>query len=215
MKQPRRITRPAVCLACLLLMVPGCDWIKARFYISHMESGDRVAKLQVQKIVSMLDISPGIVIADIGAGSGLFTQPLAEKTGPAGTVFAADINPELLEYIAGIKRTAKCGIVKTVLAAENDPRLPAPVDLVFFCDTLHYVADQPGYLARLAAYVKPDGRIAIIDFTRNWPPSSNRFTTDELVSWMRQAGFTVEAKHDFIQDEFFLLFRRKQINAGI
>lgn len=198
----------------MLLLISGCDWIKARFYISHMESNDRVAKLQVEKIVNILDVSPGIVIADIGAGSGLFTFPLAEKTGPGGTVYAADINPELLEYIAGVTRTPRSGTVKTVLSAENDPRLPAQVDLVFFCDTLHYVADQPGYLARLASYVKPGGRIAIIDFTRNWPPQSNRFTTGELITWMSQAGFTVEANHDFIQDEFYLIFGRTQINAG-
>jgi arsenite methyltransferase len=208
--KPKSINVIAVCFILALCTTTGCDWIKARFYISHMESEDRVAKLNVERIIKALEIRPGIVIADVGAGSGLFTFPLADRTGPGGTVYASDINPKLLEHIAGVKRPGNSGAVIPVLAAENDPKLPVPVDLVFFCDTLHYIADQPGYLMRLSTYVKPGGRIAIIDFTRNWPPSSNRFTTRELVSWMERAGFTVNKAHEFIQDEFFIIFSRSQ-----
>jgi arsenite methyltransferase len=208
--KPKSINVIAACIALALCMTTGCDWIKARFYIFHMESEDRVAKLNVQRIINALEIRPGIVIADIGAGSGLFTFPLADRSGPGGTVYASDINPKLLEHISGVKRPGKSGAVIPVLAAENDPKLPVTVDLVFFCDTLHYIADQPGYLARLAAYVKPGGRIAIIDFTQNWPPSSNRFTTRDLSSWMEKAGFKVSTSHEFIQDEFFIVFSRVQ-----
>jgi arsenite methyltransferase len=208
-KSPRPLPLMITCAAILLLLAPGCDWIKARFYIFHMESGERVGKLNVEKIARYLGISPGTVIADIGACSGLFTFPLARITGRGGTVYAVDINRDLLDHISGTKRPEGCGTVKTVLASEDDPKLPVPVDLVFFCDTLHYVSDQPRYLARLASYVKPGGRIAIIDFTQNWPPRSNRFTTKDLTAWMAAAGFTVSEKYDFIQDEFFFVFTRK------
>lgn len=208
MIRQRRLIYEIACIVLAVGMITGCDWIKARFYILHMEGEERVGKLNVKRIIDTLDIGKGIVIADVGAGSGLFTFPLAGRTGPGGTVYASDINPELLEHIAGVKRPGNSGAVIPVHAAENDPKLPVPVDLVLFCDTMHYIADQPGYLVRLATYVKPGGRIAIIDFTRNWPPSSNRFTSRELVSWMKNAGFTVDATHEFIEDEFFIIFTR-------
>lgn len=192
-----------------LIMTTGCDWIKARFYIFHMEAEERVSTLNVQRVVDALNIGKGMVIADVGAGSGLFTFPLAEKTGRGGTVYAVDINPELLRHIAETGKPGTSGMIKTVKASENDPKLPVMVDLVFFCDTLHYIADQPAYLEKLASYVKPGGRIAIIDFIRNWPPRSNRYTTAELISWMEKAGFRVSRKYDFIEDEFFIIFSRK------
>lgn len=193
-----------------LIMTTGCDWIKARFYILHMEAEERVSKLNVQRVVDALNIGKGMVIADVGAGSGLFTVPLAKRAGSGGTVYAVDINPELLRHIAETGKPGTGGTIQTVKASENDPKIPVMVDLVFFCDTLHYIADQPAYLEKLASYVKPGGRIAIIDFTRNWPPSSNRFTTQQLILWMKKAGFSVMSSHDFIEDEFFLIFSRSR-----
>ena len=197
-------------IALALIMTTGCDWIKAQFYIIHMESKDRVEKIKVSRIINALEIRPGTVIADVGAGSGLFTFALAGRSGPAGTVYAADINPQLLAHIAAAEKTGRCAPVVTVLASEQDPNLPAPADLVFLCDTLHYIADQPGYCKKLGSCVKPGGRIAIIDFTRNWPPSSNRFTAGQLIHWMNKAGFSVTSSHDFIEDEFFLVFSRSR-----
>jgi arsenite methyltransferase len=198
-------------IACILLavgMTTGCDWIKARFYILHMEGEERVGTLNVKRIIDTLGVSEGMTIADVGAGSGLFTFQLAKRTGPGGVVYAVDINPALLGHIDGIKRPGNSGTIRTVTASEDDPKIPGKVDLVFFCDTLHYIVDQPAYLERLASYVKPGGSIAIIDFTRNWPPASNRFTVENLAAWMKKAGFAVTSSQYFIKDEFFLIFSR-------
>ena len=208
MNRYERLIQGMACIAAALIMTTGCDWIKARFYILHMEGGERVGKLNVKRIVDTLYIRNGMAIADVGAGSGLFTFPLAERTGPAGIVYAVDINPALLDHIAGIKKSVNSGAVRTVLASEDDPKIPAPVDIVFFCDTLHYIADQPAYLRKLASYVKPGGRIAVIDFTRNWPPRSNTFTPDDIAAWMKKAGFSPASSQDFIEDELFMIFSR-------
>lgn len=190
------------------MLCGGCSWVKAWFYIDHMERQERLKVIKVDRVVETLHLDPGVQIADIGAGSGLFTRPLAEKVKP-GVVFAVDINAKLLEHVFMTAKEAGLSNIRTVLASEDDPRLPEPVDLVFMCDTLHYVDNPDEYIATLRSYVVDSGRIAIINFFRNWPPSSNQFGRAQLEGWMRQAGFAVEEEHDFIEDRYFLVFTRR------
>ncbi len=199
----------AVLVAALFALVPvsGCtDWIKAVFYIDHMETENRTSRMHVERIVDALSLEPGEIAADIGAGSGLFTRKMAERVRPGGTVYAVDINRKLLAHI---EKTSGDLPIRTVLAGEDDPKLPAKVDLIFLCDTLHYIDKPAYYVGRMASHLGPGGRIAVIDFIRNWPPMSNRFTVDELKAWMKSAGLEVAREFDFVEDEFFIVFVKK------
>jgi ubiquinone/menaquinone biosynthesis C-methylase UbiE len=191
----------------LALLAGGWTWIKARFYIDHMERQDRLERLQVERVVRALELVPGWVVADIGAGSGLFTRAMAREVAP-GAVYAVDINPDLLAHIEKTAGEAGLANIEIVLASEDDPRLPEALDLIFICDTLHYIEEPEQYLRELHAHVRPGGRVAIIDFFRNWPPMSNRFDADRLESWMKLAGFALVEKHDFLADHYFLIFER-------
>ena len=191
----------------IALLAGGWTWIKARFYIDHMERQDRRERMQAERVVRKLELVPGWVVADIGAGSGLFTRAIAKEVAP-GVVYAVDINPNLLTHIEKTAEDAGLANIRTVLATEDDPRLPATLDLVFICDTLHYIEEPEQYLRELHAHVRPGGRVAIIDFFRNWPPMSNRFDADGLESWMKLAGFALVEKHDFLADHYFLIFER-------
>jgi cyclopropane fatty-acyl-phospholipid synthase-like methyltransferase len=191
----------------VLFAFPGCtDWIKAVFYIDHMETENRTSRMHVDRIVESLELKPGETAADIGAGSGLFTRRMAERVSPGGMVYAVDINKKLLAHI---EKSAGELPIRTVLAVEDDPKVPSRVDLIFICDTLHYV-DQPArYIEKMAMHLDPGGRIAVIDFRKNWPPMSNRFTVDELRAWMKNAGLEPVREYDFIEDEFFIVFVKK------
>jgi ubiquinone/menaquinone biosynthesis C-methylase UbiE len=191
----------------IALFAGGLSWIKARFYIDHMESQGRLDRMQVDRVVQTLQLVPGSVVADIGAGSGLFTRAMAKEVAPA-VVYAVDINPNLLTHIEEGAKQAGLVNVKTVLATEGDPRLPEPVDLVFICDVLHLMDDPELYLKGLDSHVRPRGRVAIISFVRNWPPLANQFSADELERWMKQAGFAPVEKHDFIPDQYLMIFER-------
>lgn len=191
----------------IALLAGGWTWIKARFYIDHMERPERLERVQVEHVVQTLQLAPGSAVADIGAGSGLFTRAMAKEAAP-GVVHAVDINPNLLTHIEKSAQEAGLTNIETILAAEDDPRLPEMLDVVFICDTLHYIEDPERYLRELHAHVRPGGRVAIIDFFRNWPPMSNQFSPDQLERWMKEAGFALVETHDFIEDQYFLIFER-------
>ena len=132
----------------IALLAGGLSWIKARFYIDHMETPDRVERMQVERVVETLRLVPGSAVADIGAGSGLFTRTLAKAVAP-GVVYAVDINANLLAHIEKIAKEDGLANIETVLATEGDPRLPEPLDLIFICDVLHLMDDPELYLKGL------------------------------------------------------------------
>jgi cyclopropane fatty-acyl-phospholipid synthase-like methyltransferase len=206
-----------IALSVLLIAVPLAvrvffwEEFKAVFYIHDMESDGRVARLQVERVIGALELRPGETAADIGSGTGLFTVPIARAVGKTGTVYAIDINRALLEHVGRLAKREGLGGVKTVAAREDDPLLPELVDLIFICDTFHYVGDRVGYLKKLKGYLKPGGRLAVIDLKDKWPPfhEQYRFTVAELKAWASEAGFRVIAEHDFLADEFFIVFAPK------
>lgn len=195
----------------LLLLDPGAlaqrrDPLQ---YIQILESADRVRKLQVDRVVDVLDLQRGEVVADLGAGSGLFTRPIAREVGPGGTVYAIDIDSALLSHVDETARREGLNNIETVLASEYDPRIPEEVSLVLICDTLHHIDNRPAYLKTLRQYLKLGARIAIIDFEENWPPGhdQNKFTISELMTWMDEAGYRLDKTFDFLEDNFFITFR--------
>ena len=190
-------------------MVIFCrDWCKAVFYIHDMETEERVARLQVKRVVDMLSLEKGDTVADIGAGTGLFSMAMAKRTGPEGKVYAVDINRSLLDHVEKKALQAGIGNIVPVEATEDDPGIPAPVDLIFMCDTFHYVALKSAYLTCLRKHLKPGGRLVIIDLKDKWPPfhDSYRFTVDELKKWAAAAGFRLVQEYDFLSEEFFVVF---------
>ncbi len=177
-------------------------------YIKLLESERRLEGLQVTRVIESLNVKPGQRIADIGAGSGVFTRPLAKKAGDKGMVYAIDIDQELLKHVEKTAQEQKLANVKTILATEADPKLPEPVDLMVIIDTLHHIGNQAAYLKGLKKYLKPDGRIAILDFSKDWPAGHEKmiYTVETLDGWMSAAGFKRVEKHDFLDNNFFVVY---------
>ena len=185
------------------------DWVTTRLSLITLESSERIEDLRVDRVVASLVLDPGVRVADIGAGTGLFTRPLARAVGGDGIVYAVDINPEMLKHIEMTVAAERLDNVRTILAADDDPRLPEQVDLMFLCDTLHHISAKGSYLRGLRTHLNPGGRIAIIDFDRASPHlmPSLKYTRDELLDWMESAGYTLERDLDFVVDNFFLIYR--------
>lgn len=178
-------------------------------YIRILESAERVKKLQVDRVVAELDIQPGQKIADLGAGSGLFTRPLARQVGPEGVVYAIDIDKDLLGHIEEVAREQNLQNIRTVLASEYDPRIPEKVDLILICDTLHQIKNKDTYLRDLTRYLRHSARVAIVDYGTEWPKrfEASRFSVDELNEWMQSAGFSLDERYYFLDDNFFVIYR--------
>lgn len=178
-------------------------------YIRILESAERVRKLQVDRVVETLEVKPGQRVADLGAGSGLFARPLARRVAPDGVVYAVDIDPDLLNHVKETAREQNISNIRTVLAGEYDPRIPEKVDLVLISDTLHHIKDQQTYLRDLTRYLAVDARVAVIDFLDEWPARFEhaRYSVDDLDSWMRAAGLVIDESFDFLEDNFFRIYR--------
>jgi arsenite methyltransferase len=178
-------------------------------YIKLLESERRIGGLQVDKVVEALKIKPDDRVCDLGAGSGLFTRPLARKANSKGVVYAVDIDSELLKYVERAAREQKLNNIKPILASETDPKLPEAVDLITIIDTLHHIGNQTEYLKGLKKYLKPGGRVAIIDFSRDWPAGHEKmaYTVSDLDGWMTAAGFKRAEQYDFLDNNFFIVYQ--------
>ena len=161
------------------------------------------------RVIESLALKPGMKVADIGAGTGYFSMRLAKV--PAGiAVFAVDVEPAMIDHLKKRAVTEKVTNVTTVLAGAASPNLPEPVDVVLVVDTYHHLPNRPAYFRDLRKSLKPGGRVAIIDFRKDapeGPPVHFRFTPQQIEDEMTQAGYRIEASHDFLPRQHFLIFR--------
>jgi predicted methyltransferase len=117
-----------------------------------------------KEVIQQLTITPASRVADLGAGGGYFTWHLADAVGPEGRVYAVEINETGLAIIKQEMGARGIMNVVPILAEPDDAKLPELVDLVFTCDTYHHMEDRVLYFRSLARYLKPGGRVAILDF---------------------------------------------------
>jgi arsenite methyltransferase len=177
-------------------------------YARILDDPAREAWQKPREVIAALKIQPSDAIADIGAGSGYFARRLAEH---AATVYAVDISADLLKIAAD---GAPKNLV-TVLAAENDPKLPpSSVNLVFICDVLHHIENRPAYYQKLKTTLKPGGRIVNIDFYKKdlpvGPPVSMKLSEELVINEFKTAGFRLARKHDMLPYQYFLEFERAE-----
>jgi arsenite methyltransferase len=208
--KPRSAFAVAVLAAIVSVLQLQAQQSDPEAYARFLESSERVQRMEVSRVVDALHLAAGQDVADLGSGSGLFTRALARAVAPNGTAYAVDIDPALLKIVDSLAARSSVKNIKTILAAPDDPKLPGPVDLVFICDTFHHLPDKATYAKALVRYVKPSGRVAVIDFTNEWPGGHEqmRYTPEELEQWMTAAGFTRQQSFDFPKNSFFVVYQK-------
>jgi len=161
-----------------------------------------------------LGIAEGSVVADIGAGGGWFTVRLARRVGTSGTVFAEDIQRQMLE--ATTRRVAREGLrnVRGVLGTAEDPRLPAgALDAALIVDTYHEFDDPEALLRNIAKALRPQGRVGIVDFKNDGlgpgPALEDRADPDVIVRDAERAGLVLVSRETFLPYQFMLVFSRR------
>ncbi|MEZ5320229.1 MAG: methyltransferase domain-containing protein, partial [Vicinamibacterales bacterium] len=161
---------------------PAEEWIKT------LDGTTRVSALKIDDVVAAMKLRPGQIVADIGAGSGLLSVPMARAVGPDGRVYAVEIDEGFFPAIR--KRAADAGVanVQTVLGKFTDPALPVKnVDVALFHDVMHHVQGRPEYLKALVPYLAPAGRIVVVDYEAGKGPHRSDPTLevprDQLVGW--------------------------------
>jgi predicted methyltransferase len=178
-----------------------------------LEGPDRDAWQRPDQIMDKLLIAEGSVVADIGAGGGWFTMRLANRVGPNGTIYAEDVQSQMIEAIT--RRTGRAGLknVKTVLGTSSDPRLPAPVDAVLFNDAYHefeHPVVMLGNVAQGAEAERPhryrriqEGRLG------PGPPMEERVDPEQVIRDAEAAGLRLVSRENFPRYLYMLVFSRR------
>jgi predicted methyltransferase len=183
-------------------------------YIAMLDDPARDAYQAPHEVVTALELKPGEVVADIGAGSGYFTFRLARHVGEAGRVYAVDVSPDMILHLNRRIRDLGLKNVVTILSAPDDPLLAdASIDRFFICDTWHHIDNHARYLALMKRMLKPGGQVVMIEFkkaqTPVGPPMEMRIDRDELAREMEANGFRLAAEHTFLPHQYFLVFKAR------
>jgi ubiquinone/menaquinone biosynthesis C-methylase UbiE len=177
-------------------------------YAKSFDDPAREAWQMPERVIDALQLAADAAVADIGAGTGYFSVRLA-RTVPRGTVYAVDIEPSMLEHVRQRATAAGLANVVAVLANATSSNLPKPVDLALVVDTYHHIPNRPSFFRDLAKSLTPRGRVAIIDFRKDapeGPPPEFRFEADQIIGEMKQAGYRLDGRHDFLPRQHFLVF---------
>ena len=202
------VSRGLIALLIVGLWLAGCE----QWGYRQMNDPSRDAWQKPKEVVEQLAIQPGWRVADLGAGGGYFTWYLAAAAGPQGRVYAVDIDETALGMVEqGMKSRGITNVVP-IRAEPADAKLPEPVDLVFTCDTYHHIENRVAYFESLARYLRPDGKVAILDFYPHGFFSGwlgHGTAKEEVRREMESAGYRLSADYDFIERQHFQIFSRK------
>jgi predicted methyltransferase len=179
------------------------------------ESPGREIFDQRMRIVRASGVRPGMAVADVGAGTGLFTMLFARAVGPEGKVYAVDISPSFVEGIAARGREYRVDNVEAIVNDQRDTRLPPEsVDLVFVSDTYHHFEYPQAMLDSIRQALRPGGELVVIDFHRipgrssPWVLSHVRLGREQAIEEISAAGFVLIGEERFLRENYFLRFRK-------
>ena len=162
-------------------------------------------------VLNALHLQRSDRVADLGAGTGYFSVRIA-KLVPDGKLFAVDIEPDMLRHLRQRAHHDNLSMLVPILASAENANLPEPVDLVIVVDTYHHIDNRVAYFSRLKSSLRPNGRLAIVDFTAassEGPPSQHRIPSEQVTSELDAAGYKLVATHAFLPRQYFLVFQTK------
>ena len=178
-------------------------------YIERLNDPGRDEWQQPERVIEALNLEPGQVACDIGAGPGYFSLRLARAVGAGGRVFAVDVEPVILRALLEALDAAGVSNITPILALGDDPLLPeAACDVVLIVNTYHHFPDGPAYLRRLAHALTPQGRIVNIDLHPGTPGAPRHsIDRDVFIEQAEAGGLEVERQEEFLGRQYFLVLR--------
>jgi ubiquinone/menaquinone biosynthesis C-methylase UbiE len=192
-------------------------------FIKRFESNDREVFVKRREITKALELKPGMAVADIGAGTGLFTRLFANEVGPSGKVYAVDISKDFLDYITAQARSRGQTQIVTIRGTQDSTNLPqGSVDLVFLCDVYHHLENHEKILASIHLALRPGGMLVLVEFDRVEGKSSEfvlkhiRASQNEFRGEVESAGFeTVQSfEGPKLRENFIAKFRKVNNKMG-
>jgi len=193
------------------------DDLDVDHFVEIFEGESREVFANRDGIVEALALSPGMAVADIGAGTGVFLPAFDRHVGRTGRVYAVDISPKFLEHLRERVKQQDLASVEVVAGLEDSVELRgASVDLAFVCDTYHHFEYPQSTLASLFSAIRPGGSLVIVDFeripgkSRKWILEHVRAGKADFTGEIESAGFRFdgEISVDGLKENYVLRFRR-------
>jgi ubiquinone/menaquinone biosynthesis C-methylase UbiE len=171
---------------------------------AKLDDPSRLAYLPPGEAAAALGLMPGMIIADIGAGTGYFSIPFARRIGPLGRVFAVDLQREMLQLLhAKLEAAAERERIELMEGMASETHLPdSSCDLAFLANIWHELDDRESVLAEAARILRTGGRIAILDWRPEasgppGPAAGHRVSPTEVESFLTRCRWTVDQSSFF------------------
>jgi len=179
-----------------------------------LERPERDSEEATSRAVDALDLKPGMVVADVGAGSGYYTVRMAREVGPTGKVFATDIQAGMIDIIKRRLSVERVENVVPVLGAPDDPRLPAAaIDLALMVDVYHELAAPQVFARRLRESLKPDGRLVLIEYRKEDPrvpiQEVHKMSVDQVRKELDADGYVIDKVIDVLPWQHIIVLKSK------
>jgi precorrin-6B methylase 2 len=182
----------------------GADWLNRP---------ERAAEEHPDQALDELHLQPGMVVADVGAGSGYMSLKMAARVGPTGKVYSEDVQPEMLRLLRENAKQAHVNNIETVQGNETDPKLPADrLDLILLVDVYHEFSQPQKMLRAMRAALKPDGRLVLLEYRKEDPSvpirPEHKMSVQEVKTELEAEGFKMDQVIETLPRQHILILKK-------
>jgi SAM-dependent methyltransferase len=185
--------------------VGGADWL---------DRNEREAEENPDGALDAIGIKPGMVVADVGAGTGYMSLKMAKRVGPTGKVYSEDVQPEMLRRLRQNAAEAKLNNIQTVLGGEADPKLPPDtLDLILLVDVYHEFSQPQKMLRKMRESLKSDGRLVLLEYRKEDPSipirPEHKMSVQEVKLEVEAEGFHLDKVLETLPRQHILILTKK------
>lgn len=182
----------------------GADWL---------DRSERAQEEQPDKALDVIGLHPGMMVADVGAGTGYMSIRMARRVAPRGQVYSEDIQPEMLSLLRDHAAAAKVANIETILGTQSDPKLPPnTLDLVLLVDVYHEFSEPQKMLDAIRRALKPDGRLVLLEYRAEDPTIPirplHKMTVKQAETEVDAEGFRLAKVDESLPRQHILIFRK-------
>jgi ubiquinone/menaquinone biosynthesis C-methylase UbiE len=212
-------------VAVLIVPSPGMaddhyehDFSDVSKYVEAFESPKRDAWQKPADVVSLLQLWPGNVVADIGAGTGHFEPYLAKAVGASGRVLALDVEPHMIAYLKRRVEKERLANVTVQKVAPDAPGLAdGSVDRLLVVNTWHHLPQRARYAAAMNRALRPGGFVVVVDFTAEspeGPPARHRLSPATVIAELQAGGFSARTVAESLPLQYVVIGQKQVASKG-
>lgn len=181
-------------------------------FAARWNSPERDGWQKPAEVIALMEISPGMTVADLGAGTGYFAPHLSKAVGDQGKVMALDIEDAMIKYLQGQISAQSWANVEAVKVPTDGPGVAdASLDRLLTVNTWHHIEDRQGYATKLFQALKPGGVVVVVDYTKDAQPGPHahfRLEPQQIMDELKAGGFQVEQADESLPRQYIIIARK-------